>query len=144
MPSITDRAIGAFNKVTNLIFAVILLCLTLGLIIGTWRMLFTVWELTQKTGVTGQYIQIISDVLTLYILIELSRSLVDYFKCQRLRLTFIVDAVIVFAIREIMIKLFQAKNDPLDVYAFSALRIGAVLLFQRETRMVERLKNTKM
>ena len=107
-------------------------------------MLFAVWELTQETGVTGQYIQIISDVLMLYILIELSRSLVDYFKCQRLRLTFVVDAVIVFAIREIMIKLFQAKIDPLDVYAFSALRIGAVLLFQRETRMVERLKNTKM
>ena len=86
---------------------------------------------------------IVSEVLTLFILVELSRSLADYFREQRLRLTFIVDAGIVFVLREIMIKLFENKIEPGEIYALSVLvfvlgclRIGSVLVFQREKRML--------
>ena len=95
-------------------------------------------------GVTGQYINIITDVLTLFVLIELSRSLVEYFNTHRLRLTFIVDASIVFVLREILIELFKHELKPEMLYAYSlflfvlgALRIGSVLVYQREKQLSE-------
>ena len=101
-----------------------------------------VWQ--QPGGITGQYLHIISDVLTLFILVELTRLLVDYFSEHRLRLTFIVDAAIVFVLREIMIKLFEHKISTDEIYALSillmvmgTLRIASVLVFQRERQMLQ-------
>ena len=103
---------------------------------------FSTWKLFAFEGIRGQYIDLIADVLTLYVLIELSRSLVEYFTSHRLRLTFIADAAIVFVIREVLIALFQHELKPEMLYALSlflfvlgALRIGSVIVYQREKRM---------
>ena len=76
-------------------------------------------------------------------LIELSRSLVSHFDEHRLRLTFIADAGIVFVLREIMIKLFEHKIAADEIYALSVLlfvlgclRTAAVLVYQREKRLL--------
>lgn len=93
-------------------------------------------------GITGHYIDLIADVLTLYVLIELSRSLVEYFSTHKLRLTFIADAAIVFIIREVLIMLFKHELKADMLFALSlfllvlgAIRIGSVLVYQREKRM---------
>jgi uncharacterized membrane protein (DUF373 family) len=93
-------------------------------------------------GITGHYIDIITDVLTLYVLVELSRSLVEYFRCNRLRMTYIVDAAIIFIIREVLINLFKHEIKPEMLYAISvfllvlgALRIASIIVFQREKKM---------
>ena len=128
-----------FNKVVGIVFGFMLLFITLGIIIGVIRLFMYTGDLIMEKELTLQYSKIISDVLTLFILIELSRSLVEYFHTQRLRMTFIVDAAIVFVLREIMIKLFEHKVTPDELYALSALllvltvlRIGSVLVYQRE------------
>ena len=79
-----------------------------------------------------------SEVLSLFVLIELSRSLVEYFSVNRLRLTFIVDAAIVFVLREVMIGLFETKLAVDKIYALSTLllvlgllRIGSIIVHQR-------------
>ena len=103
-------------------------------------MLFvSVWNLLAFEGITGKYIGLITDVLTLYVLIELSRSLVEYFNSHKLRLTFIVDAAIVFIIRELLILLFKHEAPPDMLYALAAvllvlgaLRVSSVLVYQRE------------
>jgi len=103
--------------------------------------------LLMNEDITRQYMRIISEVLTLFILIELSRSLVEYFSVQRLRMTFIVDGGIVFVLREIMIKLFEHKIIPEEIYALSvlvfvlgSLRIGSVMVFQREKVMFDHVQ----
>ncbi len=133
---VLDRTIAA-------VFAAIIMVLTLGVVIGTVRLFINLGHLATSGGITGQYLQTISDVLTLFILVELTRSLVDYFSEKRLRLTFIVDAAIVFVLREIMIKLFEHKISTGEIYALSvllfvmgALRIASVLVFQREKQMM--------
>ena len=132
-----------FNKVTGIVFGVILFFIAMGLIFGVVQLFFDVGQLAMQRGIMRQYQAIISDVLTLFILIELSRSLVEYFNTSRLRMTFIVDAAIVFVLRELMIKLFEQKIMPADIYALStlvfvlgALRIGSVLVYQREKKML--------
>lgn len=133
-----------FNKVVGIVFGFMLLFITLGIIIGVIRLFMYTGDLIMEKELTLQYSKIISDVLTLFILIELSRSLVEYFNTKRLRMTFIVDAAIVFVLREIMIKLFEHKVTPDELYALSALllvltvlRIGSVLMYQREKGLVK-------
>jgi len=133
-----------FDQITGAIFGVILVFIMLGMIIGTVRLFLSVVELGTEPGVTARYLNLVSDILTLFILVELSRSLVEYFDTLRLRMTFIVDAAIVFLLREVMIKTFEHRMETAELYALSALllvlgalRIGSVLVFQREKVMLD-------
>ena len=135
-----------FNYAIRFVFAIMLLFIALGIMVGVSRLFLNLGSLLMNEDITRHYMRIISEVLTLFILIELSRSLVEYFSEQRLRMTFIVDAGIVFVLREIMIKLFEHKNTPEEIYALSALmfvlgglRIGSVMVFQREKAMFDQV-----
>ncbi|MBT8438597.1 MAG: phosphate-starvation-inducible PsiE family protein [Gammaproteobacteria bacterium] len=135
----SSRFLALFNRVVEVVFGVILLFLVLGIIVGTAKLFLNLKDIVSVGTVTGSYLKTISDVLSLFILIELSRSLVEYFDCKRLRMTFIVDAGIVFVLREIMIKLFQDKLPVDHVYALSVLllvlgllRVGSIVVSERE------------
>jgi uncharacterized membrane protein (DUF373 family) len=132
----------AFDMTVNAVFGLILVFIILGIGIGAVQLIKSVWLLLSFEGITGQYIDIITDVLTLYVLVELSRSLVEYFNTSRLRLTYIVDAAIIFVIREVLINLFKHEIKPELLYAISAfllvlgiIRIASIVVFQREKRM---------
>jgi uncharacterized membrane protein (DUF373 family) len=134
--------IALFDRVIRMVFGLMLIFITIGIAVGVARLFLNLGNLLINGDITHQYMLIISEVLTLFILIELSRSLVDYFSAHRLRMTFIVDAGIVFVLREIMIKLFEHKIAIEEIYALSALlfvlgslRIASVLVFQREKMM---------
>ena len=115
-----------YDKVLCGAFSIMLLFIALGIIIGVVRLFFNLGNLLVNEDITRQYVRIISEVLTLFILIELSRSLTDYFSEHRLRMTFIVDAGIVFVLREIMIKLFEHQIAPGEIYCplLPAVRAG--------------------
>ena len=128
-----------FDITVNIVFGVILLFITIGMILGIFQLFISLGVLLSSSGITGQYFKIITDVLTLYILVELSRSLVEYFNSGKFRLTYIIDAAIVFVIREILIGLFKHEIQTDLIYALSfllfvlgALRISSILVFQRE------------
>ena len=109
---IGQRLRELFDRAVDIIFAVILVFIMFGIAIGAIQLFASTWGLLKLEGITGHYIDIIADVLTLYVLVELSRSLVEYFDSHRLRLTFIVDAAIIFIIREILIGLFKHEIQP--------------------------------
>lgn len=133
-----------FDQVIAVVFSVMLVFLTLAIIIGVVNLFLMLGDLVVHKKLDEDYHRIISDVLTLFIMIELSRSLVEYFNTHRLRLTFIVDAGIVFVLREIMIQLFEHNLEPNEIYSLSALlfvlgalRIGSVVVYQREKTMIK-------
>ncbi len=107
------RLLPRINDLLTIVFALILVFLIIGILIGAGKLFLQLGTLFSSGKITGSYLQIIADVLSLFILVELSRSLVDYFEAQRLRMAFILDAGIVFILREIMIGLFQHKLPPL-------------------------------
>jgi uncharacterized membrane protein (DUF373 family) len=140
-----------FDRLTDYIFGVLLIFITLGLIIGVLRLFLSLGDLVMHADSSREYLHIISEVLTLFILIELSRSLAEYFNTHRLRMTFIVDAGIVFVLREIMIKLFEETIQVEQIYAMSvllfvlgALRIGSILVFQREKQILEHYSSSRV
>jgi len=133
-----------FDKVIAVVFSLMLVFITLCIIIGVFRLFFMLGELIVHKELAQDYQRIISDMLTLFILIELSRSLVEYFNTNRLRLTFIVDATIVFVLRELMIQLFEHNIMPDQIIALSillfvlgALRIGSFVVYQREKKILD-------
>ncbi|BDY05175.1 phosphate-starvation-inducible PsiE family protein [Ferrimonas sp. YFM] len=136
---LSDKIKVYYDRAIDAVFGLILLFISIGVAIGAMKLFFTTWDLIRAEGVTGNYIHIITDVLTLYVMIELSKSLVEYFKSHRLRLTFILDAAIVFIVREILIALFKHEIKAEMLYAFSVfllvlgtIRIAAVVVYQRE------------
>ncbi len=139
-----------FDRTINLIFGVILLFIIVGIIAGVINLFLQFGKLVMNSDISAHYVRLVSDVLTLFVLIELSRSLVSHFDEHRLRLTFIVDAGIVFVLREIMIKLFEHKILADEIYALSALlfvlgclRTAAVLVYQREKRYIRKRNKTR-
>lgn len=142
--------LALFDQMIRLVFGIMLVFIATGIIVGVARLFLSLGNLLINADIARQYVLIISEVLTLFILIELSRSLVDYFSAHRLRMTFIVDAGIVFVLRDIMIKLFEHAISNQEIYALSALllvlgtlRIASVLVFQREKVMLAEMRDTQ-
>ncbi len=140
----SQSALKFFFRFTDVIFALMLAILSLAILLGTGKLIFDLWPLLHSQDISGSYFDIITDVLSLFVVIELSRSLAEYFHLQRLRLTFIVDAAIVSVLRDVMIGLFKQQLTVELILSLSALllvlgalRTSAVLVFQRE-RMIDR------
>jgi uncharacterized membrane protein (DUF373 family) len=136
-----------FDLCVDAVFGLILVVIIVGIAVGVVQLMVSVSALFDMKGVTGHYIDIIEDVLTLYVMVELSRSLTDYFETHKLRLTFIVDASLVFVLREILIGLFKHELPSDMIYAYSALvlvlgivRTAAVLVYQREKLIMNEVK----
>lgn len=139
-----------FDRVIHGVFAIILALITLAVIIGVAQLFYKLALLVMHPTVPDRYMAMITDILTLFILIDLSRSLVGYFDTQRLRLTFIADAAIVFVLREIMVDLFMHKLPSDKIYAYSvllfvlsALRVSSVLVYQQDRRFKEGLRRRR-
>ena len=80
-----DLILKYFERFVSLVTVAILLAIIASLAIGVVQLLISVVGLLNQIRVTGSYIGVITDVLTLYVLLELSRSLIDYFENQRIR-----------------------------------------------------------
>jgi uncharacterized membrane protein (DUF373 family) len=135
-----------FNRVIASIFVLLIVVMIVVLAIGIIDLFFDIGDLAIEHKIRSGYLEIIYDVLTLFVIIELLRSLAEYFTSKRLRMTFIADAAIVFVLREVMIKLFERKIDPGQLYGMSALivaltilRVGSVLLYQRDVSLQQRV-----
>lgn len=136
--AISGKIKNFYNRTIDAVFAVILLFITLTMIIGVVRLFYRVGELFNEGGITGSYLYIFADVLTLFILIELSRSLMDYFETHQMRLTPIIDAGIVFVLRHIMIDLFNHKLDTSTIYALSVLLLALAAIRMTTTMSYKR------
>ncbi len=63
----------------------------------------------------------VTSLLSMFIVIELLKSIIEYFRFHRLKITFIADAAIVFVLREAMIGLYQHSLEALDIIALAVL-----------------------
>lgn len=86
-------------------------------------LVFQVANLLQADGITGNYPGLLTDVLTLVILVELSRSLFEYLSWGHVAVYLIVDAGILFVTRHLMIELFNHNLNSL-----SLMDLGLILI----------------
>lgn len=124
------------ERVTDVVFGIMLLCLIVGIFAGTGKLVLSVWALF-SAGESSSYIDLISTAMTLFVVVELARSLADYFKEHHIRMTFIADAGLIFLVRDVMLGMFNHTLRPDAMFGISALllslgalRIGSAIVFR--------------
>ena len=65
--------------------------------------------------------QLVVDVLSVFVLIELFRTFTDYLEFHRVRMTVLAEVGIAFILREIFIGLYDHAIGPTEILAFAAL-----------------------
>jgi uncharacterized membrane protein (DUF373 family) len=122
-----------------LIFFVVLVLGT-----GLIKLFWEVWQVMALRELREAFGFTVTNLLTFFVILELFKSLVEYFREHRLKLTFIVDATLVFILREVMIGLYQHQSPPLQIAALALLalvlggvRTLAIVYSPMEKNMVE-------
>ena len=139
-------ALTFFNRVMDLFFKLLIFFVVVVLGMGLVRLFWETWRIMAVSELKDAFSFTVTNLLTFFIILELFKSLVEYFREHRLRLTFIVDATLVFILREVMISLYQHQSPPLLItaLAFLALVLGvlrtlAIVYSPMERKMVEHL-----
>jgi len=144
------EALTFFNRVMDLFFKLLIFFVLLVLGMGLFRLFLEVWEVMAHRDLKEAFGFTVTNLLTFFVLLELFKSLVEYFREHRLKLTFIVDATLVFILREIMIGLYQHQSPPLQLAAlsflalvFGVLRTLTIVYSPMERRLVEQLRQSQ-
>ena len=143
-------ALTFFNRVMDLFFKLLIFFVVVVLGMGLVRLFWETWRIMAVSELKDAFSFTVTNLLTFFIILELFKSLVEYFREHRLRLTFIVDATLVFILREVMISLYQHQSPPplITALAFLALVLGvlrtlAIVYSPMERNMVEHLVESK-
>ena len=72
--------------------------------------------------------ELIAEILTFFVLIELTRAFTEYFAYHRVRISLMAEIASIFILREILIKLYIGEYDWLTLIAFSVLLLSVVFV----------------
>jgi uncharacterized membrane protein (DUF373 family) len=110
-----------FKKVVDIIIKLMIPLIILALMIGMARMFIDLRVVFDSPTAAGGFTIMVANILSMFIVIELLRSIMEYFEIQRLKITFIIDASIVFILREIMIGIYQHKMGAVEIASLAVL-----------------------
>lgn len=79
----------------------------IALLMGIARVILDLRAVFGSQTISTAFDLMVTNILSMFIVIELLRSLLEYFTVHRLKITFITDAALVFVLRDIMIGLYQ-------------------------------------
>ncbi len=118
-----------YGRTLDVLVSFLVFLMLLTLFFSVWNLLRDVYSafgyLRQGTGIRT----LVSDVLSVFVLIELFRTFTDYLEFHRIRLRVLSEVAIVFILRELFIGLYANRIGPLDLLATAA--ILAVLVAAR-------------
>jgi len=139
-------ALTFFNRVMDVFFKLLIFFVVIVLGMGLVRLFWEIWRIMAVSELKDAFSFTVTNLLTFFIILELFKSLVEYFREHRLKLTFIVDATLVFILREVMISLYQHQSPPLLIMALAflalvlgALRTLAIIYSPMERKLVEHI-----
>lgn len=83
----------------------------IALMMGIARVFLDLVHVWRSPSIAEGFDVLVTDILTMFVVIELLKSIVDYFEVHRIKITFILDAAVVFLLREVMIGLYKHSLD---------------------------------
>ena len=111
-----DFLLSLYRRITRLVFNLVVVALLLGLFVGVTRTFLelglTITEPTVRLGLK----ELITNVLSLVIVLELVRVFVEYFEFERVRLEVLLEIGVALALRELLLLLFAEKLSGLDLF----------------------------
>ena len=110
-----------FKKVVDIIIKLLIPLVILALMIGIARIFLDLKVVFKSPTIAAGFDIIITNILSMFIVIELLRSIIEYFEIHRLRITFITDAALVFILREVMVGIYQHKMGAIETGSLAVL-----------------------
>lgn len=131
---VQDLLLGLYRRAIRLVFNLVVAALLVGLFVGAGRTILdlglTLSEPTVRLGLK----ELISNALSLIIVLELVRVFVEYFELERVRLEVLLEIGVALALRELLLNLFAERLSGLDLFLWSlgilALAAGRTLAVQ--------------
>lgn len=117
-----------FTKIVDSMIKFMIPLVILALMMGIARLILDLRAVFGSQTIATAFDMMVTNILSMFIVIELLRSIIEYFTVHRLRITFITDAAIVFVLREVMIGLYEHKLQTGAIISLSVLLlvIGAL------------------
>jgi len=110
-----------FKKVADIIIKLMIPLVILALMMGIARIFLDLKAVFKSPTIAAGFDIMVTNILSMFIVIELLRSIIEYFEIHRLRITFIIDAALVFILREIMIGVYQHKMGAIEIGSLAVL-----------------------
>jgi uncharacterized membrane protein (DUF373 family) len=108
-----------YKRFVKLAFNITIITLIIGLFVGIFRTVselgLTITEATVRLG----FKELVINVLSLIVVLELIRAFIDFFEHERVRVDILLEVLIAFVIREFMLHLFEGKLSGMDVFFWS-------------------------
>jgi len=115
------QIVNTFNKFIDILIKFMIPLVIVAMLLGIARVILDLRVVFASPTIAAGFDLLITNILSLFVVIELLKSILEYFEHHRIKLTFITDAALVFVLREIMIGLFQHAMEAREVLALSAL-----------------------
>jgi len=110
-----------FKKVIDIIIKLMIPLVILALMIGIARIFLDLREVFKSPTIAGGFDIMVSNILSMFIIVELLKGIIEYFEIHRVKITFITDATLVFILREVMIGIYKRGMGSTEILSISAL-----------------------
>jgi uncharacterized membrane protein (DUF373 family) len=110
-----------FKKVVDVLIRMMVPLVILALMLGMARIFLDLKGVFLSPSITEGFNSLLTDILFMFVVMELLRTILEYFEIHRLRITFIIDGALVFILREIMVGIYQHKMSAIETISFAVL-----------------------
>lgn len=110
-----------FKKVVDIIIKLLIPLVILALMIGIAKIFIDLRTVFRSQTISEGFDLMVTNILSMFIIIELLRSVIEYFEIHRLKITFITDAALVFILREVMVGIYQHKMSAIETGSLAVL-----------------------
>ncbi|HEY1405219.1 MAG TPA: phosphate-starvation-inducible PsiE family protein [Spirochaetota bacterium] len=112
-----------FTKIVDTMIKFLIPLVIIALLMGIARVILDLRAVFGSQTLAMAFGLMVTNILSMFIVIELLRSIIEYFTVHRLKITFIIDAALVFVLREIMIGLYEHKLEAGMIMALAVLTL---------------------
>jgi uncharacterized membrane protein (DUF373 family) len=110
-----------FTKIVDTMIKFMIPIVIIALMMGIARVILDLRGVFGSRTISAAFDMMVTNILSMFIVIELLRSIMEYFTVHRLKITFIIDAALVFVLREIMIGLYEHSFESGMITALAVL-----------------------
>jgi len=114
-------SMNVLKRIVDIIIKLMVPFIILALLLGVARIFLGLREVYRSATLDEGFNLLVTNILSMFVVIELLRSILDYFEIHRLRITFIIDGAFVFILREIMIGIYQHRVEVFQIISLAAL-----------------------
>lgn len=139
LEQLDGAATRLFRQMADWTVKVLVPVAIVALMMAVARVFLDLWHAWQSPSIAQGFDLLVTDILSAFVVIELLKSIVEYFDAHRLKIVLILDAAVVFLLRESMIGVYQHKLTAGEIAALAALlavvgafRVAAARLLPEE------------